>query len=342
MVIGNSKNDFTRRLGACLAAFFALTGGVAAQAPIKVYTDDWAPYVRSHDDDLGSAARIVRLVLDDMGREADFEYFDFAYSYRLVETGRAPLSFPYFRTPAREGAVTFSAPLFKVRTLVFYNRRFHDLTECNGALREMKFGRVAGYSYGDEIDAFINEPVMFASETEAIEALLAGAIDALPMTASVASAFLEERFADRRELVQAIENCESEATLHVIAPKTQEGQALIDAFNASHARLLQAGVIVDVDQSALTAFARKDDIAELVAAEGFPVIVGVDPNDGAHYAIPQGARAIVLEWSPRISEPSQNDRLYQTMVEESLVVILNGPHVGKELRVKNMHITIIE
>ncbi|WP_425410384.1 substrate-binding periplasmic protein [Hyphococcus sp.] len=307
-----------------------------------MYTDDWPPYVRTTGADPGIAARVVRLVLDDMGREAEFQYYGYAYGYHLMKTGAPGLSFPYFETQARKGEVLFSAPLFQVRTLIFYNRRFHSLATCDESLSTLQFGRVAGYSYGEEFDSLMRNEEVFSAEAEAIEALLNGQIDALPMTASVASAFLDEQFPDRRQLVRAIDDCSTDSQLHVVAPNTESGRALLEAFNASHARLSEEGVLAYTDETTFTGFAQREDIVELVAAEGFPVIVGRDAGANDYFALPQGTRATVKQWSRRISEGSKTDRLYQTMVDESVVVILNGPHVGKELRVKNMHINIVE
>lgn len=339
MLTGNAA----ARLAPLLAALALFAGTTGAQEPLRAYTEEWPPYVRAPDEPLGGAARIVRLVVDNMDRRAEFEYFDFGYSYRMVKEGRADLSFPYFRTAAREGDVLWSEPLFSVRNRVFYNRRFHDFSRAGGDFSGLRIGRVAGYSYGDAIDAMLDDPVVFATEVEAVEALLNNSIDLLPVTDAVADAILAESFPNRRELVRAAAGVESWSTLHVIAPKTAEGHALIAAFNESRAELIAEGLIADRDLSAEGAFARAEDIGEIVVSEGFPIVVGVDPGDPSrHYAIPQGTRVLMLEWSPRIAEPSRTDRLYQAMTDQSRVVVLNGPHVGRELLVKNMHIAIVE
>ena len=84
------------------------------------------------------------------------------------------------------------------------------------------------------------------------------------------------------------------------------------------------------------------DIARLITAEGYPAIVGqtsiAEKID--YYTLPQGTRVLVLNWSDKILSPSSTDRIYKSMTDLSYVVILNGPHVGKELYVKNMHLEI--
>lgn len=53
-----------------------------------------------------------------------------------------------------------------------------------------------------------------------------------------------------------------------------------------------------------------------------------------------GSAARVLDWSPKILQASNTDRRYKTMIDASRVVVLNGPHVGKELMVRNMPIEL--
>lgn len=329
-----------------MAALVLLAPLCIAQAPVEefvVYTGPWAPYVGQGADAGGSALNIVQLVLDDMGLVAPLRFTDYSYSYYRMRSGSPGAAFPFFRNPERDRQVVFSRPLFTVTNRIFYNRQYHDFSAGGADYDALRFGRVAGYSYGAEVDALLREPEIFASETLAMKALLSGSIDLLPMTESVASALLLTSFPNEKELIRAVGGFSSNSTLHMIAARNADGRAFIEAFNQSHARLIAAGIISDTDPSAITAFASKNDVVEIIASEGFPIVVGVDSQDRTqHYAIPQGSRAIVTKWSDKIRQPSNNDRLYKTMVEESVVVIVSGPHVGKELRVKNMHLSIIE
>ncbi|MFK7885941.1 MAG: substrate-binding periplasmic protein [Gammaproteobacteria bacterium] len=340
MRIGKLRNSLF-----CLLLLIAPISVAQTAAPddFVVHTGQWAPYVEAPAQAGGSAQRIVRLVLQDMGLDVRVQYTDYAYSYYRMRSGSAGAAFPFFRTASREREVAFSNPLFTVKNRIFYNRQHHDFAAGVSDYAGLRFGRVAGYSYGAQIDALLREPVEFASEVAAMKALLGGSIDLLPITEAVASALLLTSFPNEKELIRAVGDFQSDSTLHIIAARNAEGRAFIERFNASHARLLKEGVITNTDQSALTAFAGSNDVVEIIASEGFPIVLGVDNADASkHYAIPQGSRAIVIKWSDKILQPSATDRLYKTMVEESVVVIVSGPHVGKELRVKNMHLSIIE
>jgi polar amino acid transport system substrate-binding protein len=326
---------------ALLAALVCLCGPAAAQSEtgLAAYTEVWPPYVEAGDPVQGSVVNLVRIVLDDMGETPGWRRFDFAYSYEKVREGKAPLAFPYFLTPERETEVVFSAPLFEVTNLVFHNRRFGTL-EASG-LDGARFGRVAGYRYGDVFDAYGQGARVFASEAGALRALLDGEIDALPMTQSVAEATLAQSFPDELELIRPVEGVSDTASLHVIAPMSGEGRALIARFDASLARLRAAGVIPEGDPSARVRLPERT-LARLVASEGFPMILARVPGEEGYLAMPPGARATIIEWSVRIREGQRDDRLFQTMTDETRVVMLSGPHVGRELLIRNMHLEIID
>ena len=326
---------------ALLAAIACLCAPAGAQTGprIAAHTDVWPPYVEAGAPVEGSVVNMVRTVLDDMGLAPDWQRFDFAYSYDKVRAGRAPLAFPYFLTPEREAEVVFSAPLFQVTNLVFHNRRFGSLEAAD--LTAARFGRVAGYQYGAALDVYSAEARVFASEAAALRALLDGEIDALPMTQSVAEATLARESPDELELIRPVEGVSDMASLHVIAPMSEEGRALIAGFDASLARLRVAGVIPEGDPSARVRLPVRT-LARLVASEGFPMILARTPGQDGYLAMPPGARASIIAWSVRIADGQADDRIYRTMMDETRVMMLSGPHAGQELLVRNMHLEIID
>lgn len=332
-----------RAAAGLLALWLGALQATAAAEPLAVYTDAWPPYVNPAGEPLGSAARVVRLVLKAMGHEADWTYYDFGFGYLQVARGQAPLAFPYFKTEQRRGEVLFSRPLFAVTSRLYYNRQFQNLQAAPDRLDGYRIGRVAGYSYGERLDRLLDGAQVYADERAAMAALLNHRIDLLPMTAAVAEATLRGHFPDRAELIRPVPGISDRSTLHLIAPDDARGRALIAAFDQTYADLA-AHDLVGLEPLRDEQPRVGQDVAELVAAEGFPIIVGhtsLDLERSEFYAIPPGTRALVLDWSQRIREPVLNDRLYRVMVDLSRVVILSGPHVGKELYVKNMHINLL-
>lgn len=326
---------------------------VGAREPVEIYTGSWPPFVRGGNEALGSAAQVVRAVFHNMDREAVFQDFGFAYSYLAVKKGTVLAAFPYFRTGTRRDEVVFSTTLFSVRNRLYFNLQFNNFSQAKVDPAAHRVGRVSGYSYGDTLDAGLGPcPIsdsercpVFGSDAEAVAALLGDRIDLLPMTDTVAAALLASDFPDQAQLLRPVPDdaFDSVSSLHLIAPDSAEGRALIEAFDASHAELLGAGVIPANDVSPASDGTRTASVVRIVASEGFPIVVGVDDSDpGRFFAVPEGTRAIVLEWSDKIAAPAEDDRLYGVMVDLSKVVILDGPHVGRELRIRNMHLSIAE
>ncbi|GGD02543.1 hypothetical protein GCM10011342_09460 [Aquisalinus flavus] len=381
----------------------ALLSNAAAQT-VEIYTDRWEPYVRGEGDRLGLVSRNVDMVMAYAGYDADYNYMDFTLARMIVrrcgeegiEDCPVPMAFPYFRNADRDDEVLFSAPLFEVTNVLFYNRRNPGAIssvrvdadpECAGgvdgsAFSGQRLGLIKGFVYGPNVDCLLSVIVgpdpdnppedaladvrFFQSEVDALDALIRGQIDYFPMAQPAGNAILESAYPDRRELIGAVAGTQSRRSVHVIAPRTARGRQLIDAFNASLCSLSgnppvsgecetngtgaesATNILLMSDEALTINIARREDIAEIVPVDGYPIIIGITclPEtaecDGERFALSEGTRAIILEWSDTMVKAQLNDRLYKTVMDNSRVVVLNGPHAGKELWIKNMHIKIVK
>lgn len=246
-----------------------------------------------------------------------------------------------------------------------------------------RVGLIKGFLYGPSIDCLLsvivgpdpdNPPAgalvdvrYFQSEVDALDALIRGQIDYFPMAQPAGNAVLERDYPDRRELIGMVDGTQGSRSVHVVAPRTTQGRQLIDAFNASLCSLSGRQLVSEACDGGATApqasatdillmsdealtinFAQREDIAEIVPVDGYPIVIGITciPEavdcDGERFALSEGTRAIIVEWSDTMTEAQRNDRLYRTVMDNSRVVILNGPHAGKELWIKNMHIKIVK
>lgn len=310
----------------------------AVAKPLSVATNHWPPYINAETKTLGSAANLLRQVLAQDHKVINWRYQNYDLAFEMVVKGKQQAAFPYFKTLDRERRVLFSEPIFSVTSHIYYNRQREDMLDFS-RLNSHRFGRVAGYSYGQVIDDYLSDAKIFSTEKNALESLLNNKIDFLPMTESVMNNMLNQNYRDEALLVKQVEKVAGHDTLHLIAPKTTEGKALIVNIN----KLLEQVKGIESLQSKPVERFKPKDIARLITAEGYPAIVGqTSINDKAkYYTLPQGTRVLVLNWSDKILSPSNTDRIYQSMIDLSYVVILNGPHVGKELYVKNMHLEIL-
>ncbi len=304
---------------------------------LSVATNQWSPYIHAESNELGTAANLLRQVLAQDHKTIDWRYQNYDLAFEMVVKGKQQAAFPYFKTKDREQRVLFSEPIFSVTSHIYYNRqreKMLDLVKLEG----QRFGRVAGYSYGQVIDTYLADAKLFLTEKQALESLFNNNIDFLPMTESVMNNMLNQSYQDQALLVKQVEKLAEHDTLHLIAPKTTAGSALIEEINTL---LQQVKSIKSLQPKPVERFKPKD-IARLITAEGYPAIVGQTSVSGQihYYTLPQGTRVLVLNWSDKILSPSSTDRIYKSMTDFSYVVILNGPHVGKELYVKNMHLEI--
>lgn len=314
----------------------------APEIVITMTTDMWAPYINPEGESLGSAARIIEMIGIALGYEIEWRYAPYDFAQAMVANNKLQASYPYFYTKQRAEKVLFSEPLFYATSRIYFNRQFLTQTKASEELSELKMGRVSGYSYGEELDQLVGNAKVYASEQQALLALFNNDIELLPMTEGVMNATLSEYFPERLQLIQAIPDISDRSPLYVIAPKTQQGQKLIADINAAIGMLERLQVLGS--QQANESVAQQVDMAQLVAGEGYPVILGQlkdDTGKTQYLTLPQGTRVVVIEWSDKIMQPSDNDRLYKNMMDLSRVVVVNGPHIGKELLVRNLHINLL-
>lgn len=328
-----------------------MTLGVAgAQEDVRVYTDTFRPFILPEAAAEGPGTRLVDMILRNAGYKADFDYTEFAFGLHAVGNGEEAVSFPWRYSDGRAERVVFSEPLM---TLV--NAFHYKLPSSVGGPQapdpaSARIGRVTSYAFAGEIAGVLSDAegedrvTGYPSEQAALGALLAGEIDLLPLPRRVVRATLRSDYPYEVELIATLDDGPEESyALHAVAPRNAWGRELMQRFDRSLAELRSAEVIGESYLDSSLEEATPRDTAVLRSAEGFPVIIGTLKDDEARqYAIPEGTRVLVREWSGRILEPSGNEQLYRTMTASSLVLVLNGPHLGKELYVKNMHLVIAE
>jgi polar amino acid transport system substrate-binding protein len=304
---------------------------------ISVATNQWAPYINAENSPLGTAADLLKQVLEQENQKVEWRYKNYDLGFELVVKGTQQSAFPYFKTTEREKRVLYSEAIFNVTSHLYYNRQYENQLNMS-QLSQHKFGKVAGYSYGKIIDKYLNTAVTYANEKDALEGLLKNEIDFLPMTESVMNTMLNKTYRDQALLIREVDKIAGHDSLHLIAPKTDEGLALITKVNLL---ISQVEGIQSLQPKPVERF-KPQDIARLIAAEGYPAIVGQTSlnKQTEYYTLPRGTRVLILKWSDKIISPSNTDRIYKSMIDLSHVVVLNGPHVGKELYVKNMHLEV--
>lgn len=336
--------NFVLMLVSMLASM--MTPVLAQAGHYELYTDVWPPYINAPAQESGRAARLLELLAAEQEGELRWRYLPYDLSFELIrrssESDKAVLGYPYFKTATRAAQVLFSEPVFTANTRIYYNRQFLRPEQVSDDLQRYRIGRVSGYSYGETLDAHLQQAIVFGSEIEALNALFAHDIDLLPMTEGVMEETLQRYYPERKQLLLPLPGYQDRSSLHVVASRNAAGERALQAINASLARLRELQ-IAGFDGRAV-ARPRPADVARLIAVEGYPAVLGqtsLNPDATRYYTLPQGTRVLVIEWSERMLNPSASDRFYKVMMALSRVVVLNGPHAGKELFVRNMHIELL-
>lgn len=304
---------------------------------ISIVTNKWEPYINGKHENYGTAAELLNQIMSQKKIKINWHYQNYDLAFNLLAQGQHEAGFPYFKTEQRENKVLFSRAVFWVTNRIYYNRQRKKNLDLKN-IKKHRFGKVSGYSYGQNIDNLISTTVTYPNEQQALESLLKNEIDFLPMTESVMNKMLNTTYKDQALLIQHIERIKESDSMHLIAPKNKNGEKLIK--NINHL-LEEAYNIPSLKIKPVKRYTPKD-IAILNLVEGYPMITGQTSLDNPtqFYTLPKGTKVLVIKWSEKILTPSTNDRIYKNMMASSLVVILNGPHVGKELYIKNMHLEI--
>jgi len=323
--------------------FLIFTNVSYADQVETILTGNWPPYILKQNELKGSAAKWLELLFEYQNIKTNWQYSPYDATYYYVSKGQRKVGFPFFKTSERESQVLFSNPVFYVTSKVYYNRQYLSSKSAHFAFKQkQKIGKVAGYSYGQTLDKMLGKAIEFSSEKQALTALFNHTINILPMTEGVMNYHLIHDFPLRKELVKSLNNIEDTSSLHVIVAKTEEGKKILVGLNEAIHILNKAGI--NSFQNDKIDLPVAIDVARLITSEGYPLIVGQTAKKGKnidYYALPQGSKVIVIQWSDKITQPSHNDRIYKNMMDLSKVVLLNGPHVGKELFIRNMNIELL-
>jgi polar amino acid transport system substrate-binding protein len=321
-----------------------------ARDTVEVLTYNWEPYINSENQPVGTAAEMLNVVAAYADMDVKWKYLPYADAQSLLELKQFTLSFPYYYSVERAEKFHYSKPLYHAVINIFYNRRFNADINSAEEVATKSMGKVIGYSYGEKFDDLVKDAKTYESEIGALRALLNHEIDLLPMTEGVMTQLMNSYFPAQVKLIAPVQldQYQSNFNMYVIAAKTDLGLQMIDRINtAIELKTKQQGDFIQPAPENVEPI----DTVVLNMSEGYPAIIGrtidneqrscaLESTNSQYFTLPLGTQAIVISWSGTIQHPSNTDRLYKNMMEESYVLILNGPHIGKEFCVKNMHINL--
>lgn len=324
-----------------------------------IVTGEWKPYVSRDIDGHGFIAEIVTAVLNDMDIKPQYAFLHFYKCYKLVRENRYVGTFPFHKFESREKDMFFSAPIMDVQYVFFYNKRLHKENTVIGGPKDFKGKKVAvihgypvEYSYGKEFQKHIDAMaiVKVNSEIEAFDMLDKGKVDLVPAEERVGRNIIRRHFVQYKYGI--IPGLSSKETVHFIASKSDPAnQKFIEKFNNALAKIRENGIYENIKRQRydpdldLYQGEKQTGVVRLNATDAFPLILArenrteknVERRDSPAYLIPNGTRAIVLEWSEKFWQADKFE-IHDQMFSESQVQLIEGPLKGRSLWTKNLHI----
>jgi polar amino acid transport system substrate-binding protein len=319
----------------------------AVAAELRLVSGDWHPYVDSVRATEAESLVSNLLMLD--GDTVSWRYPGFYFAAEHLRQGTADAGFPFFRTAAREREFVFSAPIFEVDNVVIYNRRRHDLSAApadldDGYWRGYQIGIVAGYSYSGLPAYEALESVQYSSEQRALAGLLGGQIDLLPIERSVWRSLVLRHFPNQFYLIAEVPRVGWSEGVHLMMSANGANRARLDRFNARLAAFFVRNPDVDfVYRTSDIVGTIERGTAVLHATQLQPLIIGQLPRDDSFepaFVIPEATSVIVTDWAESYFQHRGGVSVISQLQGLSRVLLIDGPHVGTEVYVRNAHIRI--
>lgn len=343
-----SKVVFASWLCVTLLGGWSLSSSSRASTPLNIYAGDWAPYVhRNYETDLEElVSNLLQLDHD----QVHWRYTGFYFALENLRGGRYGVAFPFFNTSERNTEFLLSDSVLTVDNVLIYNERRLDFSDAPMDMSDdfwqaVSFGGVVGYSYIGLIGNASLTVQNFPSEAQAVEALLTGAIDVLPIERNVWRSIALQYFPNRFFQLREVPAIQWRETLHLLAPDTPVGQQVISKFNQRLAAYNERNPDVSFHYDLLRLVELNEQgVVWLTSNDVRPVVFAhhhTEEGVQERLVLPNYTKGLVLKWAPDYFAPgnSQQSALH-IMQSRSQVLLLNGPHVGKRVWVENVHIQL--
>ena len=342
---------------ALVALAFLIPARASAQElkPIPVLTGDWPPYVSESDSRHGILSELLRLALAAEGYKPVFEFMTFKIAKERTRERTDALTFPWFKTKAEEKDWYIgNEPLTNITYVFFYNKlnksrdkeaqTLADEAANIKTLDELvkyRIGGVEGYNYQDKVaDRIKKLNSASADEIIAFDRLVKGEIDFLPASREVGEYLLDHYFADSRYKIGKLEKFSSKSwPIFVMASrKDPANETLIARLDKRLKEVNATGAITQIE-TRYNARRKFDEVVRLEGSDKFPIVTGFESKtDVDGYLIPNGTRAIVVDWGKGFLQTGPVD-VPRQMFTKSRVRLLDGPLKGRELYVNSLFIT---
>lgn len=200
---------------------------------LVVATGEWAPYVSEQMEDKGFMIQILSDAFDVMGVEVEYVFYPWRRCYESVTAGRVWAGFPYSRTKEREGEVLFSDVIsYSITKFFVYGNSGPDRYKGLESLKSFRIGGVIGYFYEADFKRHGLNVDYASKEISAVEMLMMGRTDALPLNELVGWRLIQNHFSKKSQGFRVLEPPYSKDDLHLIVSRRHPGgKDLLNRFN---------------------------------------------------------------------------------------------------------------
>lgn len=316
---------------------------------VKIVSGEWHPYVDQTKTTEVEALIENLLLLDNDKVHWDYPGFYFAQEHLRNKT--ANIGFPYFNNAKRTTEFLLSEPVLHVKNVFIFNKfnkTIHKdmLKPTHPDWSTITFGTVAGYSYEGFSTSTFEKFVSFTSEQGALQALINGDIDVLPIEQYVWQSLVLRHYPNRFYQLQEVADVGWQEPLFLMASNTPENQLILQqfnqrlkAFNSNNSDIQfnygPSQLVEELDRGTI----------RLQGTQLRPYVTGYSTqlaDNQPDLVIPDGTKALVLDWSDTFFNSPADVSVIQVLQGRTHVLLLNGPHIGKKVLVENNHIRLAD
>lgn len=224
---------------------------------VRLTNGEWPPYQSPDLPHYGAASWLAQRAFELEGYEVKYGFFPWSRAYYMAETGQYDGSLIWSYSKERAKKFLYSEPFIHTNTVFFYNRenplKWDDWADLKGKV----IGATTGYYYGEAF-AQAEAAGLFtvdrvSSDELNLKKLIAGRLDAFPLSLDVGRYMLRAHFNDieRARIDWHPKPLRKTAYHLIISRKSPRAQALVEAFNRGVAKLKASGEYERIMQSVL-------------------------------------------------------------------------------------------
>jgi polar amino acid transport system substrate-binding protein len=239
-----------------LLSFLAVSGPALAD-DIRIRADPWLPYSGGGEmKPAGYMVEMAKVIAEANGHTIDYRTMPWTNALDVVREGKADCVVGAYKSDAEGFA--FPAVGWGPSGNVFWGLaeqkwRFNGIA----SLDEVKVGVLEDYSYGDELDGYIEQHAADAARLEVVPAigrgivrllarLIGKRVDAIIEDRNVLAYALEQSKMDPDRVISLGEAGEPESVYIACTPADPRGQRYADMFGNGTAQLRASGKLAEI------------------------------------------------------------------------------------------------